>query len=44
MNPTKKYTVITRASSGIGAAPAKAFAERSRNLILKMTGLQVVSQ
>lgn len=31
---TKKYTVITRASTGIGRATAKAFAARQKNLIL----------
>ena len=30
----KKYIVITRASSGIGAATAKAFARRGENLIV----------
>lgn len=30
----KKYIVITGASSGIGAATAKAFARRGENLIL----------
>lgn len=34
MENTKKYTVITGASSGIGSAVAKAFAKRGKNLIL----------
>ena len=34
MNIMSKYTVITGASSGIGAAAAEAFAERGKNLIL----------
>lgn len=31
---TKKYTVITGSSTGIGRATAKAFAERGKNLVL----------
>ena len=34
MEPTKKYTVITGASSGIGRETAKAFANRGKNLIV----------
>ncbi len=34
MKPTKKYTVVTGASSGIGRETAKAFANRGRNLIV----------
>ena len=34
MQPTKKYTVITGASSGIGYETAKAFADRGKNLIV----------
>ena len=34
MEQTKKYTVITGASSGIGYEAAKAFAERGKNLIV----------
>ena len=34
MRSTKKYTVITGASSGIGYETAKAFAERGKNLIV----------
>ena len=34
MEPTKKYTVITGASSGIGRETAKAFANRGKNLII----------
>ena len=34
MEQTKKYTVITGASSGIGYETAKAFAERGKNLIV----------
>ena len=34
MQPTKKYTVITGASSGIGYETAKAFANRGKNLIV----------
>ena len=34
MQPTKKYTVITGASSGIGYETAKAFASRGKNLIV----------
>lgn len=34
MKPTKKYTVITGASSGIGYETAKAFADRGKNLIV----------
>ena len=34
MEPTKKYTVITGASSGIGRETAKAFAGRGKNLIV----------
>ena len=34
MEPTKKYTVITGASSGIGRETAKAFADRGKNLIV----------
>lgn len=33
MQPTKKYTVITGASSGIGYETAKAFADRGKDLI-----------
>jgi short-subunit dehydrogenase len=31
---TKKYTVITGASSGIGYETAKAFAARGKNLVV----------
>ena len=31
---TKKYTVVTRASSGIGYETAKVFAARGKNLIV----------
>lgn len=34
MEHTKRYTVITGASSGIGCETAKAFADRSKNLII----------
>ncbi|MFG6350746.1 MAG: SDR family NAD(P)-dependent oxidoreductase, partial [Oscillospiraceae bacterium] len=34
METTKKYTVITGASSGIGRETAKAFAGRGKNLIV----------
>lgn len=34
MEATKKYTVITGASSGIGRETAKAFAGRGKNLIV----------
>lgn len=34
MQPTKKYTVITGASSGIGYETAKAFADRGKDLIV----------
>ena len=34
METTKKYTVITGASSGIGRETAKAFANRGKNLIV----------
>ena len=34
MQPIKKYTVITGASSGIGYETAKAFADRGKNLIV----------
>ena len=34
MQPAKKYTVITGASSGIGYETAKAFADRGKNLIV----------
>ena len=34
MEHTKRYTVITGASSGIGYETAKAFADRSKNLII----------
>ena len=34
MEPTKKYTVITGASSGIGRETVKAFANRGKNLIV----------
>ena len=34
METTKKYTVITGASSGIGNDTAKAFAERGKNLVI----------
>ncbi len=34
MQPEKKYTVITGASSGIGRETAKAFASRGKNLII----------
>ena len=34
MEHTKRYTVITGASSGIGYEAAKAFADRSKNLII----------
>ena len=34
METTKKYTVVTGASSGIGRETAKAFANRGKNLII----------
>ncbi|MWP45934.1 SDR family oxidoreductase [Gilliamella sp. Pas-s27] len=34
INPNKRYTVITGASSGIGYATALAFAKRNKNLII----------
>ena len=34
MEHTKKYTVITGASSGIGYETAKAFAGRGKNLVI----------
>lgn len=34
MKNSKNYTVITGASSGIGYASAKAFAQRGKNLIV----------
>ena len=34
MQPAKRYTVVTGASSGIGYETAKAFADRGKNLIV----------
>lgn len=40
---TRKYTVITGASSGIGYETAKAFAERGKNLVITADWKRIVN-